>query len=148
MTIESEGVPTLITQRRHCGGHRGGNPGNFEDDAEVELRYHAMPASLERALLPFQREGVRFGLRRRGRALIADEMGVTGSPSIYTRAVVMRMAEESSARHMCIQYWPQIWNAQRVRPSPSTLPQVSARLSKPSRLHLATRYGRQHLYPK
>jgi SNF2 family DNA or RNA helicase len=31
---------------------------------------------LEAALLPFQREGVRFGLERGGRCLIADEMGV------------------------------------------------------------------------
>lgn len=35
-----------------------------------------MPPSLERALLPFQRQGVRFGLERGGRCLIADEMGV------------------------------------------------------------------------
>jgi hypothetical protein len=35
-----------------------------------------MPAPLQRALLPFQREGVRFGLARGGRCLLADEMGV------------------------------------------------------------------------
>ena len=35
-----------------------------------------MPAFLEAALLPFQREGVLFGLARGGRCLIADEMGV------------------------------------------------------------------------
>lgn len=35
-----------------------------------------MAPSLERALLPFQRQGVRFGLERGGRCLIADEMGV------------------------------------------------------------------------
>ena len=49
--------------------------GRFETAKEVELRYSKMPGSLERALLPFQREGVRFGIQRRGRALIADEMG-------------------------------------------------------------------------
>lgn len=54
---------------------RGVDHGNFMSDAEVELRYSRMPASLENALLPFQKEGVRFGLRRKGRALIADEMG-------------------------------------------------------------------------
>jgi hypothetical protein len=43
---------------------------------EVGARLAAMPASLAAALLPFQREGVRFALERRGRALIADEMGV------------------------------------------------------------------------
>lgn len=35
-----------------------------------------MPPSLAAALMPFQAEGVRYGLERRGRVLIADEMGV------------------------------------------------------------------------
>ena len=35
-----------------------------------------MPAPLSKALLPFQREGVRFGIAHRGRMLLADEMGV------------------------------------------------------------------------
>ncbi|MEW5314170.1 MAG: hypothetical protein WDW38_005685 [Sanguina aurantia] len=35
-----------------------------------------MPPSLAAALMPFQADGVRFGLERRGRVLIADEMGV------------------------------------------------------------------------
>jgi SNF2 family DNA or RNA helicase len=35
-----------------------------------------MPLSLRCALMPFQRAGVQFGLARRGRVLIADEMGV------------------------------------------------------------------------
>lgn len=46
------------------------------DAAEVETRYSRMPESLQAALLPFQQTGVRFGLERRGRVLIADEMGV------------------------------------------------------------------------
>lgn len=35
-----------------------------------------MPTPLAKALLPFQREGVRCGVQRRGRLLLADEMGV------------------------------------------------------------------------
>ena len=35
-----------------------------------------VPATLRGALLPFQVEGVREGLRRGGRLLLADEMGV------------------------------------------------------------------------
>ena len=35
-----------------------------------------MPAALRGALMPFQAEGVRFGVERCGRCLIADEMGV------------------------------------------------------------------------
>lgn len=43
---------------------------------EVEARYSKMPPYLEAALLPFQREGVKFCLERRARCLIGDEMGV------------------------------------------------------------------------
>jgi SNF2 family DNA or RNA helicase len=44
--------------------------------AEVQQRYAGMPASLRGALLPFQQQGVLYGLARQGRVLIADEMGV------------------------------------------------------------------------
>ena len=39
-------------------------------------RYCHIPASLETQLMSFQREGVKFGLRHGGRALIGDEMGL------------------------------------------------------------------------
>ncbi|GJP85186.1 hypothetical protein CLOP_g15294 [Closterium sp. NIES-67] len=42
-------------------------------DREMERR---LPGQLRRALLPFQREGVKFAVQRGGRCLIADEMGV------------------------------------------------------------------------
>ena len=45
-------------------------------EEEVERQMGSMPPVLRKALLPFQVEGVRFGLRRGGRCLIADEMGV------------------------------------------------------------------------
>ena len=35
-----------------------------------------MPIHLRQALMPFQQAGVRFALRREGRILLADEMGV------------------------------------------------------------------------
>ncbi len=44
------------------------------DPATVAQQYRAMPSFVEATLLPFQREGVRFGLERGGRVLIADEM--------------------------------------------------------------------------
>lgn len=43
------------------------------DDSEL---YARIPERLERALMAFQREGVRFALSRGGRALIGDEMGL------------------------------------------------------------------------
>lgn len=39
-------------------------------------RYCHIPSNLEEQLMPFQREGVRFGLTRGGRCLIGDEMGL------------------------------------------------------------------------
>lgn len=43
---------------------------------EVEERRKKVPAYLDRALLPFQKEAVLFGVQRNGKVLIADEMGV------------------------------------------------------------------------
>ena len=44
--------------------------------AEVEAAYGRLPAQLRTSLMPFQRAGVRYGLARQGRILLADEMGV------------------------------------------------------------------------
>ena len=43
---------------------------------EVKMRFDSIPAAFRSALLPFQVEGVNFALERKGRCLIADEMGV------------------------------------------------------------------------
>ena len=45
----------------------------FEDESG---RYERIPAKLEQRLMAFQREGVKFVLRRGGRGLIGDEMGL------------------------------------------------------------------------
>ena len=45
-------------------------------DEEVEARVSCMPGPLAKVLLPFQRDGVRFGVQHKGRLLLADEMGV------------------------------------------------------------------------
>jgi hypothetical protein len=45
-------------------------------EAAAEARFARIPAALRAALLPFQVEGVREGLRRDGRMLLADDMGV------------------------------------------------------------------------
>ncbi|XP_072981422.1 uncharacterized protein [Typha angustifolia] len=49
--------------------------GHYSDEQVDEL-FGRLPKSLRDALLPFQLEGVKFGLRRGGRCLIADEMGL------------------------------------------------------------------------
>lgn len=45
-------------------------------DEQVDELLGKLPKTLSGTLLPFQLEGVRFGLRRGGRCLIADEMGL------------------------------------------------------------------------
>ncbi|XP_058070254.1 uncharacterized protein LOC131219229 isoform X2 [Magnolia sinica] len=50
-------------------------PSHLADD-EVDVLYEKLPTMLRNALLPFQLDGLRFGLRRGGRCLIADEMGL------------------------------------------------------------------------
>ena len=44
--------------------------------AEVDRLYAKIPADVRDAMFPFQREGVRFALRRGGRCLIGDQMGL------------------------------------------------------------------------
>jgi SNF2 family DNA or RNA helicase len=65
---------------------------------EVDQRYSRLPSGLAHALLPFQREGVRFGLARAGRCLIADEMGV--GKTLQAIALASRI-EVRLALHRC-----------------------------------------------
>eukprot|EP00250_Pteridium_aquilinum_P008253 c17804_g2_i1 orf=317-2359(-) len=43
---------------------------------DLRERYENIPLELEKRLLPFQRDGVKFALQHGGRSLIADEMGL------------------------------------------------------------------------
>ncbi|KAK9698752.1 hypothetical protein RND81_08G128400 [Saponaria officinalis] len=45
-------------------------------DEKVEKLIYKLPSKLQSTLLPFQLEGLKFGLQRGGRCLIADEMGL------------------------------------------------------------------------
>lgn len=46
------------------------------NDEEVDELMEKLPRKILDVLLPFQVDGLRFGLRRGGRCLIADEMGL------------------------------------------------------------------------
>ena len=60
---------------------------------------HRVPRSLREALLPFQERGVRFALERRGRCLIADEMGV--GKTIQALAVASCFLRDGPALVVC-----------------------------------------------
>ena len=69
---------------------------------EVDARMQYMPAPLAKALLPFQREGVRFGIQRGGRLLLADEMGVGKTVQAIALASCYQVRPDpSSTRGMC-----------------------------------------------
>lgn len=72
------------------GSLREGGPRT--DGAEVERRIESVPEALRARLLPFQEEAVRFGLERRGRVLLADEMG--SGKSVQALALASCFREE------------------------------------------------------
>ena len=70
---------------------RGGSKRTSE--AEAEERFGSMPPYLRRALMPFQRAGVHFALRREGRVLLADEMGVGKTVQAIAMASCYRVSK-------------------------------------------------------
>ncbi|KAH9778013.1 hypothetical protein KPL71_007210 [Citrus sinensis] len=80
--IEVEGIPwvtlNVVEKLSHSidtGRWNPCRPEHFSDEVVDEM-IGKLPKSLLDVILPFQLEGVRFGLRRGGRCLIADEMGL------------------------------------------------------------------------
>ncbi|XP_031249929.1 SWI/SNF-related matrix-associated actin-dependent regulator of chromatin subfamily A-like protein 1 [Pistacia vera] len=80
--IEVEGIPwvtlNVIEKLSHSFSSGRWNPCRPEhlSDEIVDEMLGKLPKRLFDVLLPFQLEGIRFGLRRGGRCLIADEMGL------------------------------------------------------------------------
>jgi hypothetical protein len=83
-----------------CSESRGKGAQQLAED-EVDRRYARMPASLAAALLPFQREGVRYAIARRGRCLIADEMGVGKTLQAIAFASCYQVTTNSPASGKC-----------------------------------------------
>lgn len=73
-------------------------PEHFPDEKVDEL-ISELPKAFLKALLPFQVDGVRFGLRRGGRCLIADEMGL--GKTLQVQIVTMHVIESSIKSKGC-----------------------------------------------
>ena len=66
----------LAAESRASNEKRANSAKSKLEQMEVcEALLYKLPSGLRETLLPFQRDGVLYGLRRRGRCLIADEMG-------------------------------------------------------------------------
>eukprot|EP00752_Nemacystus_decipiens_P010050 g8960.t1 len=72
---EKTPTPTPAQAKRGGKGKAKRAPGSLLPLDVCETLLYTLPAGLRETLLPFQREGVLYGLRRKGRCLIADEMG-------------------------------------------------------------------------
>eukprot|EP01018_Ginkgo_biloba_P023300 Gb_30392 [translate_table: standard] len=73
-------------------------PNHISDD-EVDRLLVKLPSKVKEELLPFQMDGVRFGVRRGGRCLIADEMGV--GKTIQAIAIASCYMHEGSILVVC-----------------------------------------------
>lgn len=71
--------------------------------------YASLPPRLEAALMPFQREGVRFGLRHGGRVLIGDEMGL--GKTVQAIALMAAYRSEWPALIICPSSLREAWAA-------------------------------------
>ena len=80
---------------QHIAACRGSTKRTSE--VEAEKRYDSMPRHLRGALMPFQKLGVQFALRREGRLLLADEMGVGKT--------VQAIAIASCYKVSCAMHW-------------------------------------------
>ncbi|XP_044484678.1 DNA annealing helicase and endonuclease ZRANB3 isoform X2 [Mangifera indica] len=103
--IEVEGVPwvtlNVIEKLSHSFSSGRWNPCRPEHFSEeiVDEMIGKLPKRLVDVLLPFQLEGVRFGLRRGGRCLIADEMGL--GKTLQAIAIAACFMNEGSILVVC-----------------------------------------------
>ncbi|EEC82393.1 hypothetical protein OsI_26740 [Oryza sativa Indica Group] len=89
-------------------------------DKEVDGLLMKLPQHLRDALLPFQLEGVKFGLRRHGRCLIADEMGL--GKTLQAIAIACCYKDEGPVLIVCPAVLRYTWAEELERWDPSFLP--------------------------
>ncbi|GMN54237.1 hypothetical protein TIFTF001_023365 [Ficus carica] len=94
-------------------------PEHLSDD-EVDDLMGKLPKSLLEALLPFQLDGVKFGLRRGGRCLIADEMGL--GKTLQAIAIACCFMNEGSVLIVCPAILRFSWAEELERWVPFLLP--------------------------
>jgi hypothetical protein len=98
--------------------------GECEEVLDKAAREHgelqAVPAELREALMPFQREGVLFGLARGGRVLIGDEMGL--GKTLQAIAIAAAFADEWPLLVVCPSSMRGMWEQELLKWLPSLSP--------------------------
>ncbi|XVF11849.1 hypothetical protein REPUB_Repub08aG0062600 [Reevesia pubescens] len=89
-------------------------------EEDVDELIGKLPRTLLDALLPFQLEGIRFGLRRGGRCLIADEMGL--GKTLQAIAIAGCCMNEGSILVVCPAVLRYSWAEELERWLPFCLP--------------------------
>ncbi|KAL2935367.1 DNA annealing helicase and endonuclease ZRANB3 [Bienertia sinuspersici] len=89
-------------------------------DEEVEELIMKLPRKLLNTLLPFQLDGLKFGLQRGGRCLIADEMGL--GKTLQAIAIASCFANEDSILVVCPAILRYSWAEELEHWLPSYLP--------------------------
>ncbi|CAL0323772.1 unnamed protein product [Lupinus luteus] len=121
--IELEEIPwgtfNVVEKLSHSSLWVPVRPEHLSDDKVDEL-IAKLPRSLIDALLPFQLDGLRFGLRRGGRCLIADEMGL--GKTLQAIAIAGCFIDEGSILVVCPAVLRFSWAEELERWLPFCLP--------------------------
>ncbi|XP_078430279.1 SNF2 domain-containing protein / helicase domain-containing protein / HNH endonuclease domain-containing protein isoform X2 [Wolffia australiana] len=105
----------------HSSGDRwAANRAPHLSEDEINVLLYRLPKTLRNALLPFQLEGVRFGLKRGGCCLIADEMGL--GKTIQAIAIACCFLEEGPILIVCPAILRFSWAEELERWLPICLP--------------------------
>ncbi|XP_047314227.1 DNA annealing helicase and endonuclease ZRANB3-like isoform X1 [Impatiens glandulifera] len=145
--IEIEEIPwgtfNVVERLSHTfvdGGWIPSRPEHFCDEKVDELLKN-LPRKLLDSLLPFQLEGLRFGLRRGARCLIADEMGL--GKTLQAIAIAACFMNEGPVLVVCPAILRLSWaeELERWLPfcSPSDIHLVFGRQNDPTRLERCPR---------
>jgi SNF2 family DNA or RNA helicase len=125
-SVEVEGVPwkTLAVVEKLSQSYISGKwqpclPEHYTEE-KVEQLIETLPRKLVNALLPFQLDGLRFGLRRGGRCFIADEMGL--GKTLQAIAIAGCFISEGSILVVCPAVLRFTWAEELERWLPSCLP--------------------------
>ncbi|XP_052483259.1 uncharacterized protein LOC105788446 isoform X3 [Gossypium raimondii] len=124
--IEIKEIPHLtlrvVETFSHCfvaGQWRPCRPEHLSDE-DVDELITKLPETLLNSLLPFQLEGIKFGLRRGGRCLIADEMGL--GKTVQAIAIAGCFINEGSILVVCPAVLRYSWAEELERWLPFCLP--------------------------